>query len=234
MAKPPVSSGRGEIDSFLDKVTRSPALGGAGRGRLIFALDATMSREPTWDHACAIQGEMFAETAALGGLDIQLVYYRGFGECRASRWVGDPRSLLGLMTGVTCRAGHTQIGKILTHAARETRKRKVQAMVFIGDAVEESPDELGARAGELGVLGVPVFLFHEGGNPDVRRVFDEIARLSGGACCPFDPASARQLRDLLAAVAVFAAGGRKALEDLARQRGGEALRLLTARRGGKA
>ena len=66
----------------------TPAPTPAGeRGRLIFAMDATASREPTWDHACHIQGEMFRETQALGGLEIQLIYYRGFGECKASPWV---------------------------------------------------------------------------------------------------------------------------------------------------
>ena len=63
----------------VDAVSRRPAEGaagasGGGRGRLIFALDATASREPTWDRACRIQGEMFEATAALGGLDIQLVF----------------------------------------------------------------------------------------------------------------------------------------------------------------
>jgi hypothetical protein len=42
--------------------------------RLIFALDATASREPTWDSACRIQGEIFEATAAIGGLDLQLAY----------------------------------------------------------------------------------------------------------------------------------------------------------------
>lgn len=234
MAKPPAKSDRTEIDAFLEKVAAVPvSRGGSVRGRLVFAMDATMSREPSWDRACAIQGEMFSETAALGGLDVQLVYYRGFGECRASRWVSDPKALLGLMSAVSCRAGHTQIGKILSHAARETRKRKVDALVFIGDAMEENADALGQKAGELGVLGVPVFVFQEGGDPVVRRVFEEVARLSGGAYCPFDSSSAEHLRELLSAVAVYAAGGRQALIDYGRRRGGEKLRLLTAQiRGG--
>ena len=52
-----------------------------------------------------------------------------------------------------------------------------------------------------------------------------MARLSGGACCPFDAGSARQLRELLRAVAVYAAGGQRALEDYSRRTGGEVLRL---------
>jgi hypothetical protein len=234
VAKPPDKPGRNEVDEFLAKVAATPAPALRGRrGRLIFAMDATMSREPTWDNACQIQGEMFKETASLGGLDVQLVYYRGFGECRASKWVADPNALLRLMTTVTCRAGHTQIERILSHAIRETRKRKVDAVVFVGDALEENTDALGQRAGELGILGVPVFLFHEGGDPSVRRAFEEVARLSGGAYCPFDIGSARQLRELLRAVAVYAAGGHRALvEHVDRNRGSHA-RLLTSQLRGK-
>jgi hypothetical protein len=228
VAKPPKKSGQSEVDEFLAKVAAAPAPKPAGeRGRLIFAMDATMSREPAWDNACQIQGEMFRETALLGGLDVQLVYYRGFGECRASRWVGDPKALLRIMTSVSCRAGQTQIERVLSHAKRETGKRKVDALVFVGDALEEDIDSLGQRAGELGILGVPVFVFHEGGNPAVRRAFEEIARLSGGAYCPFDMGSARQLRELLRAVAVYAAGGRKALLEFGDRNDSSRIRLLT-------
>ena len=228
VAKLPTQSSRSDIDDFVKKVADLPARRATGeRSRLIFAMDATMSREPTWDHARGIQAEMFRETAAIGGLDVQLVYYRGFGECRASRWVGDPTALQHLMTGVTCRAGHTQIGKILAHAQRETRKRKVDALVFVGDALEEDVDPLGQKAGELGLLGVPVFMFQEGSAVPVRRAFEAIARLSGGAYCPFDSGSAQQLRDLLSAVAVYAAGGKRALIEFGRKRGGKTVPLLT-------
>ena len=234
MAKPPEKSGRSDVDAFLAKVAAAPAPKPAGeRGRLIFAMDATMSREPAWDNACRIQGEMFRETVLLGGLDVQLVYYRGFGECRASKWVGDPKALLRLMTGVSCRAGHTQIEKVLSHAIRETGKRKVDALVFVGDALEEDVDRLGQRSGELGILGVPVFVFHEGGKPAVRRAFEEIARLSGGAYCPFDMGSAQQLRELLRAVAVYAAGGRRALLEFGDRNDSSQVRLLTGQLRGK-
>jgi len=227
VAKPPEKSGRSEVDAFLAKVAAAPARQPSGnRGRLIFAMDATMSRQPAWDNACQIQGEMFRETAQLGGLDVQLVYYRGFGECRASKWVSDPKALLRLMTSVTCRAGHTQIERVLSHAIRETAKRKVDALVFVGDALEENIDDLGQRAGELGILGVPAFIFHEGGDPAVRQAFEEVARLSGGAYCPFDMGSAAQLRELLRAVAVYAAGGRKALLAFGERSGSSGVRLL--------
>lgn len=228
VAKLPTQSSRRDIDGFLKKVADLPKRRASGeRGRLVFAMDATMSREPTWDYACGIQAGMFKEAAALGGLDVQLVYYRGFGECRASRWVGDAKGLLRLMTGVTCRAGHTQIGKVLAHTQRETRKRKVNALVFVGDALEEDVDSLGQKAGELGLLGVPAFMFQEGDAVHVRRSFEEIARLSGGAYSPFDLGSAQQLRELLSAVAVYAAGGMSALIEFGRSRGSKAVPLLT-------
>lgn len=214
-------SGRGAVDAFLRKVARTPTVkAGEGRGRLIFAMDATASRQPTWDRASHIQAEMFAETAALGGLEIQLVFYRGFGECKASRWVQTSKDLLHKMTSVYCLAGQTQIAKVLQHAINETERKRVAALVFVGDCVEEDIDALGHLAGRLGLLGVPCFMFHEGHEPVARSAFQQIARLSGGAFCPFDANSAQQLRDLLSAVAVFAAGGRKALADYSQRKGG--------------
>src|SRR6476646_2720200 len=179
--QPAAESSRADIDAFLNQVkSLGPATQSGQRGRLIFALDATMSRQPMWDTACRLQGDMFNETAAIGGLDVQLLYYRGLGECRASPWVSDARRLRGLMEKSDCRGGHTQIGKVLAHARRETAGKKVQAVVFVGDAMEEPIDDLCAAAGELGLLGVPCFVFQEGRDPVAERAFREIARLSRG------------------------------------------------------
>ncbi len=209
-----------------------PAVRDAGdRGRLIFAMDATASREPSWDRACQIQGEMFSETAALGGLDIQLCYYRGYGEFETSPWLSSAEALLQRMTSVSCRGGYTQIEKVLSQAIEQTRQKKVQALVFVGDCMEEDVDRLCHLAGELGMLGVPAFLFHEGNEPVAQRAFREIARLTRGAYCSFDASSAAQLRDLLSAVAVYAAGGRKALQDFSQNRS-EVVRRLTRQLGG--
>jgi hypothetical protein len=218
-------STQGQVDAFLAKVRAAPVPAPGRRGRLIFALDATASREPTWDVAMEIQGEMFSETASLGGLDIQLAYYRGFAEFVAGPWETRAPDLLRRMSAVSCLAGQTQIAKLLAHARVEAQRGKVDALVFVGDCVEEDFDRLGRLAGELGLLGVRAFLFHEGADPAARRAFEHIAKLTGGACCPFDRSSASQLKDLLGAVAVYAAGGRRALADFSRRRGGVALRL---------
>ncbi len=214
------------VDAFLRKVASAPATTRPGeRGRLIFALDATMSREPTWDRACHIQAEMFQEAASIGGLEIKVAYFRGFNEFRASKWHADSKALLAEMTKVHCMGGHTQIRKVLDLALEETRAKKVNALVFVGDCMEESADDLCAKAGELGLLGMPAFMFHEGGEPVARRTFEQIAKLTGGAYCAFDAGSARQLRELLRAVAIYAAGGRKALADYGRKMGGSVLQI---------
>ena len=224
---PAGTSSRAEIDAFLEHVRTIERAAPAGqRGRLIFALDATMSRQPTWDTACKLQSEMFLEAQAIGGLDVQLIYFRGFSECRASRWVSEPAALAALMEGIDCRGGHTQIRKVLSHARHETEKAKVQALVYVGDAMEESVDDLCTRAGELGLRGVPAFLFQEGNDPDVEKTFREIARLTRGAYCRFNAGAAHELRELLRAVAAYAAGGMKALGNLSAQRHAGAMRLL--------
>lgn len=226
--RPAEASSSGEIDAFL-RQARTLATPTEGRGRLIFALDATMSRQPTWDTACRLQAEMFDETARTGGLAVQLVYYRGYGECRASRWVSDATALRGLMTGIEVRGGQTQIGKVLSHARREAKAGKVAAMVFVGDALEEPVDALAQKAGELGLLGLRMFLFQEGRDAKVEAAFRDMARLTGGAYARFDTNAAGQLAQLLRAAAVYAAGGLRALE----KRGGAPDRLLLAQmRGG--
>jgi hypothetical protein len=224
--KLPAKSDQAQIDAFLAKVARTPVVKTGGtRGRLIFAMDATASRGPTWDHACQIQSEMFLETDALGGLDIQLCYYRGFREFHATPWLGSSAELLAQMQDVRCAGGMTQIERVLKHTAVESKRQKVNALVFVGDCMEENIDQLCHLAGELGIIGVPAFLFHEGDDPAADRTFREIARLSAGAYCRFDSSSAQQLRDLLSAVAVYAAGGRKALQDFGQRQGGIARRL---------
>jgi len=203
-----------DIAAFVEKArTMSPFAAGS-RGRLVFALDATMSRQPTWDMACTLQADMFREAASLGSLDIRLIYYRGFNECRASKWISDSAELARLMTKIDCRGGNTQIGRVLSEARREAAAAGVRAVVFVGDAMEERVDDLCARAGELGMLKVPVFMFQEGHDPKAEQAFREIARLSGGAWCRFDPGAAAQLRELLRAAAAYVAGGREALKRL--------------------
>jgi hypothetical protein len=219
------ASASSDIAAFVAKA-RAMTPGAAGaRGRLVFALDATLSRQPTWDMACALQADMFREAAAIGNLDIRLVYFRGLNECRASGWISDSTKLASLMTRIRCAGGQTQIGRVLSDTRREAVASGVRALVFVGDAMEESVDALCATAGELGLLKVPVFLFQEGHDVAAEQAFREIARLTGGAWCRFDPGASTQLRDLLRAAAAYAAGGREALMRLSKTGGGAAALL---------
>ena len=227
MAKLPTTGGASAVDDFVREVGRLPSTrGGKARGRLLFAMDATASREPTWDHACALQGEMFVAAESLGGLDVRLAFYRGFDEFKVSRWTSDGRELARLMSNVRCLAGRTQIGRVLRYAGEQRRESRLDAVVFVGDCCEEDVDAIGHEAGQLGLLGLPVFVFQEGDDRVASRLFPQIAKLTRGAYCKFDRSSPDQLRRLLGAVAAYAAGGRQAALDYGRQQGGAAA-LLT-------
>jgi hypothetical protein len=203
------ASSAAELAAFLDAARA--AAPPAGRGRLVFALDATMSRQPTWDAACALQGEMFRAAGRVGGLAVQLVYFRGLDEARASPWLADAAALGRAMAGVACRGGLTQLGRVLDHAAKEAARRPVAALAFVGDAAEENVDALADKAGRLALRGVRAFMFLEGRDPAAERAFREIARITGGVLLPFDRSAAGELAALLGAVAAYAAGGRPAL-----------------------
>lgn len=222
----------GGVAAFLDAVRRAPPVVSASAPRLVFALDATMSRQPTWDLACRVQAGMFEAAAEAGGLRVQLVYFRGAGECAASRFVADPRALTGLMTKVACRGGHTQIGRVLRHVRDLHRSEPVRTFVLVGDAMEERLDELCAVAGELGLMGIKGFLFHEGDDPVAVGAFREIARLTGGAAARFDAAAPHTLAGLLRAAAAYAARGVEGLRLAARD-DAEARRLLVGVDGGR-
>lgn len=222
------SAASSAIDSFLARAKQiDPSQSGGPQARLVFALDATMSRQPTWDLACRVQGEMFAATGFTGGLQVQLVYFRGFNECRSSRWVADPRALTDLMTTIECRGGQTQIERVLRHVRNEATRSPLKVLVYVGDAMEEPLDDLCKIVGELGLLGVKAFMFQEGHDRDASVAFHELARLTGGAYARFDLNAPNALTGLLRAAATYAASGFEGLNRIA-STNQEARGLLTA------
>jgi len=202
------------VNKFLSQVAKTPLpRSSASKGRLVFAMDATASREPTWERACQLHAEMFKVTDELGGLSIQLCYYRGLTEFRTFNWSDNETELAKMMADVACLGGHTQIRKVLKNALVQ---QDIKAVVFIGDAIEENPDILCQLAGELGLLNTPLFIFQEGFDSYVKKIFKQMAKLSRGAYAPFDLNSATELKQLLSAVAIFAAGGQEALEKFSK------------------
>ena len=204
-------SSKNDVQQFLSKVASLPKT--SGDARLIFSLDATASRQGTWDVASQLQNEMFLSAQSLGGLNVQLCYFRGFGEFFSSDWQTNPDDILGIMSSIQCQAGATQLHRLLQHACDENQHKKIKCLIYIGDAMEENIDLLAQLAGKLGLLNVPLFMFQERSDPVAKAAFEELSRLSGGAYAQFDSASVDQLKDLLKAVAIYAAGGLKALQD---------------------
>ena len=212
-------SSKDDVRQFLSKMASLPKT--RGDARLIFSLDATASRQGTWDVASQLQNEMFLSSQSLGGLNVQLCYFRGFGEFFSSDWQSNPDDILHIMSSIQCQAGATQLHRVLQHAIDENQNKKIKCLIYIGDAMEENIDLLAQLAGKLGLLNVPLFMFQERRDPVAKSAFKELSRLSGGAYSQFDSASADQLKELLKAVAIYAAGGLKALQNFsARSSGG--------------
>jgi hypothetical protein len=209
-----LSKSTNDVNTFLKKIRDVKTMSTYGNkpGRLAFIIDATASRQSTWESAIQYQAKMFKVVEEIGSLEIQLIYFRGISEFYASRWNKDSKSLSEEMKGVSCLSGHTQIESSFKYVLTESINNPVSAAVFIGDAFEETTSEIYKIAGQLGVRNTPVFMFQENYDPDAEKVFRTIAKLSRGAYCRFDAKSADLLSQLLSAVAVYAAGGRKALQ----------------------
>lgn len=225
MARPLASQTTSEVDSFLNAAKKLPHTTGEFKTthRIMFALDATASRQPTWDMACQLHAELFLAAQEVGEVAVQLLFYRGLGELKKSPWVTSRQRLLELMQRVSCAGGLTQIGRLLRETAREASARPVKALIFVGDCFEEAEDDVLRIAGQLRLMNVPVILLQEGSDTEATRVFSKIAKLSGGAHLPFASGSAEHLRRLLATAVNFAVGGR---ERLLRQDTSTARQLL--------
>jgi hypothetical protein len=199
---------RSRVTAFLEKAST------AARARLAVVIDATGSREPTWDMAVQLQAKMFEEAArvGMGRLEIQLTHFRGLDEVSSTPWMTDARALAQMMSRVRCQTGMTKIKRALARVRAEHQVQPIAAVVFIGDMMEENHGELCDAAA---ALGIPLFIFQEGDDPDASRTFPEMARLAPkGAHCRFAPGAERQLAELLGAVVAFVKGGERALADL--------------------
>lgn len=170
--------------------------------RMIFAMDATASREPTWEMAGKLHREM---GAVLGNLTLQLVFFRG-NECKASGWVPGGHCLAELMNKVRCSSGYTQIGRVLRHVIDAGRGHAIRALVYVGDCCEENGEELFLLAEQLKRQRIPIFLFHEGYDSIAEPIFRRLAEITDGIYASFDAGSADQLRKLLTGAAEYAAG----------------------------
>lgn len=214
--------------SFLDKVRSSKAISATAkqeilakaiavtqRPRLLFAMDATASREASWNVAKEITGAMFE--AVPGELDVALAYHSGGRLREMTPFSSEARAFLDKVQSVHCFAGRTALNEILDKASITPG---LKALIYIGDCFEEDPREAVELAQQLKLKGVRCFIFHDTSSQEqgydteaARTAFDEIARITGGALLPFDETSPDLVRELLAAIAIYAAGGMKALQQ---------------------
>lgn len=201
------SSRQAKVEAFLEKNRREIAAG--GHGRLIFALDATASRQPTWDCAAKLQAQMFGAASGVSGLQVQLVFFRGV-QCQTSDWTRDANSLAAKMRKIFCESGTTQWLRVLRHIRQEHRRNPVSVAVCIGDAFEESADEAYAAVAEAPKL----VMVQEGDDPLVSAVFARLAEKTGGLHFKLGPDSTHELAELLRGLGAYAVGGPEALKRL--------------------
>jgi len=190
----------------------SPATPAAsGRPRLIFGFDATASREPAWATARQVTDALVR--ALPGELDVALAVHGGSRLHTFTEFTADPNTLRDRAATISCIAGHTQLLPILS---RSLASPGVRVVVYTGDVYEESLARGRKLADELGRQGIKLIVLHDTADWAARRdaeLFLDLARRTGGCVLPFDASASGRLRDLLAAIAVFAVGGAELLQD---------------------
>lgn len=176
--------------------------------KLLFAMDATASRQASWDVAQEITLSMF--DVIPGGLKIALAHHSGGQLREVTDFKDDSSFFKKKINAVRCVAGETALNQVLENASEIPG---LNSLIYIGDAFEENPASAFEIARKLKAKGVPCFLFQEGDNPYVKETFTSIAEITGGAVFPFAMDSLLHVRERLDAIAAFAAGGMKLLQE---------------------
>jgi len=173
------------------------------RGKLLFAIDATASREPAWEAAKQLTDSFF--DAVPGMIDIGLAAYGGNRVHTFTPYVADARRLRRLASGISCRAGYTQLLPILR---RVVETGDVGVVLYITDAFEEDATTAARLAEMLKAKGTRVIVLFDGwSDSEARAVFEDLAARTGGAVLPFEASAIERLKGLIAAAAVLAVGG---------------------------
>jgi hypothetical protein len=198
------------------------------RPRLIFGFDATASREPAWATARGVTDALVK--ALPGALDVALAVHGGSILHTFTAFTADPNTLRDRAGSIRCIAGFTRLLPILSRAVTNPG---VRVVTYIGDVFEESPQKGQKLADEMGRKGIRLIVFHDTNDWNARRdaeVFLDLARRTGGCVLPFDANAPARLRELLAAVAVYAVGGEQMLEEKREELPGAVMLLEHLRR----
>jgi len=181
------------------------------RPRLIFGFDATASREPAWATARTVTDALVK--ALPGELDVALAVHGGSMLHTFTAFTADANQLRDRAAGISCISGMTRLLPILSRALSNPG---VRVVTYIGDVFEESPVRGRKLADAMGETGIKLIVLHDTADWNAKRdaeVFLDLARRTGGCVVPFDANAPARLRDLLAAVAVYAVGGSDLLEQ---------------------
>ena len=202
---------------FLSKARAIKRIANA-QTRIIFSLDATASRAPTWQQAQSLHEALFDAASETSELLLQLCYFRGMATFHASPWVATATGLRQELAEVYCEGGTTQLQRLLEHClTQHPGSTSLKAIIFVGDAVEESANVLNDIAVRCRLAKRPLYIFQEGSDEAASRIFASMAALSGGVHFSLGDNSADRLRRLLQSVIRLATGGRKALESSAHE-----------------
>lgn len=199
-----------KIASVPSKAALRAAAVSERRPRLVFGIDATASREPAWEAAKKITDSLF--TTLPGELDVALAVHGGGVVSMFSAFSSDVQRFRDLAAGVSCRAGHTQLVPLM----QRTREHPdVKVFLYIGDCFEESEEEAYEAADALKARGIRAVMLHDASSGDMaaRRVFEEIAKRTGGVCLDFYGGDRQAMKNIFEAVAVLAVGGIKLLQQ---------------------
>lgn len=198
------------------------------RPRLIFGFDATASREPAWNTARTVTDALVQ--ALPGELDVALAVHGGSMLHTFTEFTNNASTLRDRAAGIRCIAGMTRLLPILSRALASPG---VRVVVYTGDVFEESPARGRKLADAMGLRSMRLIVLHDTSDWNAKRdaeVFLDLARRTGGCVLPFDANAPSRLRELLAAVAVYAVGGTDMLVQKSAEMPGAALLLEHLRR----
>jgi hypothetical protein len=179
--------------------------------RIGFLVDATASRENTWEQAQTIQAKMFRSASGLRALKLRLVYFGG-NRLTKLNWNDNARNIAAHMAEVRCHSGLTQIIPGLQAFIDEKPENRADAIILIGDCFEEDAATAAKTAALLKAKGIKVFSFIEGEDWTAHSVFKTLATVTGGKFAKFG--NELPLDDLCEGVALMTSGGEKALTRL--------------------
>lgn len=189
------------------QVDTAPAAPAARRPRLVFAVDATASREAAWASAKKITDRMFGVIP--NALDVALAVHGGDDLHTFTTFSADVDAFRKQAAAVDCESGVTRLCDIM---ARTLDAGGVRVMSYIGDAFEEDADEALKLADRFRLRGIQAVMLSDGAEGKPLEVFRQIAERTGGAVLDFRAGDAALMGELLAGVATLAIGGRRLLE----------------------